>query len=388
MQRSSSNDYRKFIENKTCVVVAPSGQLERKGLCDFIESFDYVVKTNNMYRPQHLNDDLGRRVDILYCPPVGKALVDSEEFLSSRCKFLCFLPSFKSQWKIAHEKLLRSIKNLKISVKMPDQNEKADCASKFNSVPLTGVYAINDLLNQGAKKVFALGFDFYRSGYSIKQFTDETPILNGWHDHVQDMEFIENLIQNEERFDCDNNLKSILDHEFNKKHNSQDWFFKNFSEQFNFYLTKFRRSKILLARTINEKAFANMLPVIKRNFEGDVFCLAQKGFPLKGKFHQSRVTRSVEKDSIKISPELAKSLRNLRFKLMICPYNGEPLYKYKNIVEIALELNIEKILFVSESGNTRIFSNLPLMLQSIEEYEQNFTNLMILHDKYGKYSIL
>ena len=122
------------------------------------------------------------------------------------------------------------------------------------------------------------------------------------------MEFIENLIQNEERFDCDNNLKSILDHEFNKNHNSQDWFFKNFSEQFNFYLTKFRRSKILLARTINEKAFANMLPVIKRNFEGDVFCLAQKGFPLKGKFHQSRVTRSVEKDSIKISPELAKSL--------------------------------------------------------------------------------
>ena len=73
---------------------------------------------------------------------------------------------------------------------------------------------------------------------------------------------------------------------------------------------------------------------------------------------------------------------------MICPYNGEPLYKYKNMVEIALELNIKQILFVSESGNTRIFNNLTSMLKSIEEYEQNFTNLMILHDKYGKYSIL
>ena len=388
MRKYNALEYRKFIENKTCIVVAPSGQLKDKCLSSFIDSFDCVVKTNLSYLRQNLNNDLSKRIDVVYLPAVGKKIFKTKDYLSSGCKIMAFLPFFKPHWEKAHTKFIKSKIDLDIAYKVPDEKEKIDCNRKFKSVPLTGIYAINDLLNHGAKKVFALGFDFYRSGYSIKQFTDETPILNGWHDHLQDMKFIENLIQNEEKFDCDINLKFILDRELNIQHNSQDWFFKNFSEQFNFYLKKFRRSKILLARTINEKAFANMLPIIKRNFEGDVFCLAQKGFSLKGKFHQSRVARSVDRDSIKLSPELAKNLRNLRFKLMICPYNGEPFYTYKNIIEIAVKLNIQHLLLVSEAGNTRLFNNLPIMLQSVQEYEQNFTNLMILHDKYGKHSIL
>ena len=388
MQRSSSNDYRKFIENKTCVVVAPSGQLGGKGLCDFIESFDYVVKTNNMYRPMHLNGDLGRRVDILYCPPVGKALVDNEEFLSSRCKLLCFLPSFKSQWKIAHEKLLRSMRNLKVSVKRPDQKEKADCNSKFNSVPLTGVYAINDLLRHGAKKVYALGFDFYRSAYSINQFIDQRPILNGWHNHVQDMKFLQNLIQTEKRFECDYNLKLILDREFNKEHNPQNWLFRTFAEEFDFYLKKYKNSKIILTRSINDKVFKNMIPLINSKFKGEIFCIAQKAYSLENKFDKKNILRSKSRDLLEMPLDLIQKHEHDGFELMVCPYNGEPFYTYKNIVEIAVKLNIQHLLLVSESGNTRLFNNLPIMLQSIQEYEQNFTNLMILHDKYGKHSIL
>ena len=388
MQIFNSNSYKRLLDNKTCIVVAPSGQLERKGLCDFIESFDYVVKTNNMYRSRYLNFDLGRRVDIIYCPPVGNALIDSKELLSSKSQLLCFLPSFKPQWKTAHEKLLRTIKNIDIHVKKPDQKEKTDCASKFESVPLTGVYAINDLLRHGAKQVYALGFDFYRSGYSIKQFTDQTPISNGWHNHIQDMKFIDNLIQTEERFECDNNLKSILDKELNKRYKTQDWLLKNFSEQFNSYLKKFVNSKIILTRTINDKVFKNIIPLIKGKFKGEIFCLAQKGYPLKNKFNKRNILRSESRDFIEIPQDSIKKSEYNGFELIVCPYNGEPLYTYRNIVEIAVKLKIKHLLFVSETGNTRIFNNLPSMLQSIEEYEQNFTKLMILHDKYGKYSIV
>ena len=73
MQRSSSNDYRKFTENKTCVVVKSLVNWEVKG-CAIDESFEIDVKPSCIVLTSQC--DLG--TDILYCPPVGKALVDIE----------------------------------------------------------------------------------------------------------------------------------------------------------------------------------------------------------------------------------------------------------------------------------------------------------------------
>ena len=68
---------------------------------------------------------------------------------------------------------------------------------------MTGIIAIMDLLNNGASKVHALGFDFMKSGYYDETPVDLNVLQNGWHNTLNHKMFLHELMIKEKRFSPD-----------------------------------------------------------------------------------------------------------------------------------------------------------------------------------------
>jgi hypothetical protein len=132
VRKYNSLEYRNFIEGKNCIVVVPSGQLKVKGLSSFTDNFDCVVKTNLSYLRQNLNEDLSKRIDVVYLPAVGKGIFKTKNYLSSGCKIMACLPFFKPHLKKAHTTFIKSKNDLGIVYKMADEKEKNDSKRKIH----------------------------------------------------------------------------------------------------------------------------------------------------------------------------------------------------------------------------------------------------------------
>src|SRR5690606_31521372 len=185
----------KLVKGKRCIVLAPSGYLKGRGKesRELMNSFDYVVKTTYMCEIDDPDLDLGERCDIWYGLPQNKGgwQVSADALRRQNVKELRLQPciaQYENTWydyvsafikRNEKERLNYSIAQTKVYQKLVDEME---------CIPFSGVFAIADLLANGAEFVFAYGYDFYRSGY-FNGATTINAANEAWHKFEPQMHY-------------------------------------------------------------------------------------------------------------------------------------------------------------------------------------------------------
>ena len=215
MIKKNKSYFQKMLAGKRCAVVASSGFLKNRRLGSYIDNFDFIARCNIWTFDNSQSLDLGSRCDFWYGRPLVQHLkLKLETFNENYIKLLCLLPRTKEGWEHwdeDHSKFLNEYNHLKFNYRVIDVDEYLQFEEKLSSVPYTGILAIHDLLLNGAAEVHAIGFDFYKSGYSHSVPVGRTNTFNGRHDLIACQKYLWELIKNEPRFKCDYHLQSILE---------------------------------------------------------------------------------------------------------------------------------------------------------------------------------
>ncbi len=160
-----------FFKNKSVVMVGPSSYLEGSKMGRIIDSFDVVVRINNIHDNfnESLNNDFGKRTDVVY---FDGSIDDNrlESYLRVRPKLLiCSYP--ETEWFFSERcsSSIDRVQNL-FRTEIIDQNLysklKHDLDSNLKVRPNSGLSGIVDLLNKKLKKLYVTGIDFYRNSYA------------------------------------------------------------------------------------------------------------------------------------------------------------------------------------------------------------------------------
>lgn len=189
-----------FLRDKRVILVGPGGILHNKGLGNFIDSFDVVVRVNSLPYPKSLENDLGARTDIYYTGHFpwtrqmdDETIVVDKDFNSKQEKDFSILETsdgrknaleiYKKhgvkfyiftiplECKISHHHYKEQIEKFSNLVNFPIFYA---CQENFNLIydekakigrPNSGFCTILDLLHYPLKELCIAGVDFFRSSY-------------------------------------------------------------------------------------------------------------------------------------------------------------------------------------------------------------------------------
>lgn len=397
MNQFTESNFHKLVKNKKCIVVASSGFMSQRGHGPFIDSFDLVVKCNHSYLDSKKSEDLGKRCDLWYGrPKTWNFSLNYKLFKKCNSKLMCLLPKTRygwKQWENSHREFLRKNAKYNFKFRVIDRENFINLENFLNTVPTTGIVAIHDLLQAGAEKVYAIGFDFHQSGYSTQQSVNLKETFSGRHDINQCKKYIWKLLQNESRFKCDKHLRNILEKNFaNKNSKLNDFKVEGnlYSEIDHFFKSK-GNERILLFRSCNIEAFKIMHRCISKSWkESDIILLIQKSFSNYFQFQKSNLI-TYDSDG-EINPILIKdklSLVNSKvIDICFIPYNGQTLLKYINIFNIIKLFKVKKIFIISIDGFIKELPNLNIILKDIEYYEETKNKIFKLRDQYDTEDII
>jgi len=397
MEQFSEQNFTKLVRGKNCVVVAPSGFMNQRGHGDFIDSFDFVVKCNISYLNFNNSKDLGKRCDLWYGRPLTKHhSLNYKLFKKCNSKLMCLLPKTRygwENWENDHLEFVRGNANYNFKFRVIDREKFIKLEEILNSVPTTGIVAIHDLLEAGAKKVYAIGFDFHQSGYAYQQSVDLKETFSGRHDIYQCKRYIWNLLQDESRFQCDKHLSNILEKVFANKNNKSNNFKieENLYSEINHFFKNKGNDRILLFRSCNIEAFKIMHKCISKSWkESDIMLLIQKSFSNYYQFQKSNLI-TYDSDG-EFDPSLIKeklSLINSKgIDICFIPYNGQTLLKYINVFNIIKLFKVKKIFIISIDGFIKELPNLNIILKEIRYYEERKNMFLKLRDQYDTEDII
>lgn len=158
--------YKDYLSGKRVAIVGPSKSVMLQEDGELIDSYDVVVRLNNML---DISDEhkkyFGSRTDVVYAtlddPPKQIAL----QCAKAKVKFLS--SSYPADEWFFKQRMLKNItflKNVKYfsTVTMPSQ-PYWKIKKEMNSRPNTGFCAIIDLLSSDLQELFIVGIDFYRN---------------------------------------------------------------------------------------------------------------------------------------------------------------------------------------------------------------------------------
>lgn len=160
-----------MFKDKKVIIVGPSSYLEGMGQGGFIDSFDIVVRINNIHDLNNpkLVEDLGKKTDVIYfdgsmdnkrfkdysiCSPklVKCTYPESEWFYEDRCKL--------------NVSILKKHFNTEVIDTQKYNDLKTKLDKNLKTRPNSGLIAIIDLISLPIKELYITGIDFYRSAYS------------------------------------------------------------------------------------------------------------------------------------------------------------------------------------------------------------------------------
>lgn len=159
-QKRAEYEFRRLVENKRIILVGPAGYVVGLEKAAFIESFDLVARINFGWPvPVELQPDLGKRMDLLFHCCNGDYLVedlDITEFKNT--KYVC----------MEHHIMSRRLKKYCLKNNIPSiytLDVMKRLSKKINSMPSTGLTAIEFLLNCPIKELYVYGMTFWASPY-------------------------------------------------------------------------------------------------------------------------------------------------------------------------------------------------------------------------------
>jgi len=219
------NTFNKLISNKKVLLLGPAPHiLEPQNTSDF-RDFDIIVKLNKMVeKASFVDSELNDRNDVLYhCLqvdlPNGDDPYSVEEWQSKGVKHLRIpFTGATAHYRMNINRFIGS--NLSVGIKfstMPIKVFNQLCVDCDNTLPSTGILAINDLFLQGPSVLDIRGLTFGNTGYS-KDYKNERWHKNESHrkrttkhNLKKQIVFFKRLYQNSTNIIIDKQLKEALD---------------------------------------------------------------------------------------------------------------------------------------------------------------------------------
>lgn len=383
-------EYQEYLRNKSCIVIAPSGYLKNRRKGSFIDSFDRVVKCNDFHDMDAGPDkELGARCDIWYGLPQNKTYNFNFSKLHSELnpRILCITPKRDSYANMWHETLKRFKKQNELygyTYRIADEESFELLIRDVDCMPMTGLIAINDLLHAGAKSVYALGFDFHATGYYNEKSSVSEGVKTGWHKIDPQMKYIWDLLQNDSRFDCDDNLKQILHAHFDENYSPDFWQRQITASELEHFCNEFKDDEILVFRSCNFESFTIMAEIFNSFFQKNKLSyVVQKSVEDEALFAGSTLIRTGSDSSIKYEEVIQNAtLQSKKFVACLIPYNNLPLKHYLNILRIIQELNIKDVHFVSQRGPFRKILDIRTLCDNLEYYLEHEESFKIMMSKF------
>tara|TARA_B100000965_G_scaffold406497_1_gene445724 strand:- start:3946 stop:4758 length:813 start_codon:yes stop_codon:yes gene_type:complete len=220
-----------YFENKKIIIVGPSPHLIGKNYGEFIESFDLVVRVNELGVITEMSKDYGSRTDISFLTLTDEAL----EIYAVMKKEVDF-KNLKLIVHPRHEYNLNPITNLGntknvneyysslnldiefIHIEEPSFEKRCEI---FECFPSTGALAIFQILNYNFSELFICGFSFYTTKYRYspkgleyfripKKNQNKHNFRQSGHDTRQEVKALRSLIKNHENVSGDSFFRKII----------------------------------------------------------------------------------------------------------------------------------------------------------------------------------
>ena len=203
----------KELKDKKVIIVGPSSYLDGLGMGEFIDSFDIVVRINNIHdmNNKKLVQDFGKNTDMIYYDGSTTSTRLQNYIDCNPLQIICTYP--ETEW-FFNSRCLNNVTqfgqylNGRIIDDELQTDLKYDLDTNMKTRPNSGLIAIIDLLTFPIKELYITGIDFYRNDYSehhpdygntnldkIKQ-TFKNGDAGDVHDINKQFQYFKNIIKN------------------------------------------------------------------------------------------------------------------------------------------------------------------------------------------------
>jgi hypothetical protein len=224
--------YNELLKDKKVIVVGPSPSLEGKGLGEYIDSFDLVIRINKAFPVEEgQQKDIGSRTDIHYhclctdmhCggPVFYKEMEEAGVFVS------CPYPKYVGPFNGDVKRFERDNKNYGLGFHVLDTDYYIQIAEMLGTRANSGTLTILDLLCYDVKELHITGFTWFRDGWR-KSYKDHTEIFgleegkrkeekwlkgefDGNHRQKPQEDLVREIYLNDDRVSIDDTMKEILE---------------------------------------------------------------------------------------------------------------------------------------------------------------------------------
>lgn len=213
-------EYAGYLKNKRCIIVGPAGYLEGKGLGEWIDSFDVVVRLNwDGYISPELQIDYGKRCDVLYkrLLKLGQVdFIDVEEFKQANMQWCIAVDSPMNTQHIRH---MNNMVGNKINW-FVESRVRQEVFRQVGSSPLVGTVALKHLLDHDIQSLMITGCDFYLTGYHNEyggreyreSMQRKEGVISPTHNAGSQLRYWNRLAAEDERLSFDETLTEISKH--------------------------------------------------------------------------------------------------------------------------------------------------------------------------------
>jgi len=227
-----NDSYNELLKDKKVIVVGPSPSLEGKGMGEYIDSFDVVVRINKAFPVEEgQQKDIGSRTDIHYhclctdmhCggPVFYKEMKDANVFVS--CPYPKYVQPFYSDV-IRFE---NDNKEYGLGFHVLNTDYYMGISEMLGTRANSGTLTILDLLCYDLKELHITGFTWFRDGWR-KSYKDHTKIFGveegkrkeelwlkgefeGNHKQKPQEDLVREIYLNDDRVSIDDTMKQILE---------------------------------------------------------------------------------------------------------------------------------------------------------------------------------
>ena len=219
--------YSKFLKGKRVVLVGPANTTKETKQKDIIEGYDIVIRMNLAYKiPNKMQEDIGKRVDVLYCALsdyyYNKKIFTKNRMLKFKNNIKWIISTGVHRGNILKLASYNKVAKSGIGIRQMGKADSKFVSSKLKSKPTVGILSIYDLLSQDVSELYLTGFTFYNfmlskdqrrnryyySGYSPGYLNHAGNVYK--HDIKGEARLLKSLCKTDKRIKVDITLRDIL----------------------------------------------------------------------------------------------------------------------------------------------------------------------------------
>lgn len=211
---------KELLEGKRVCIVGPSKTLIGRGIGNFIDGHDTVVRMNkSIPLNKELAVDIGSRTDLLYhcLDEPNKSKVNVTAYLEEGIKGV--IGSYPPlSYTVQNIKYFKTMNKGRLQFRTTKLEVFKQLEKDLDTRPNTGLMALTDVLQYDIKELYLTGFCFYRNfyydGYTDLQESQYSKVAESpTHDQNKQMKYWAKLYKEDNRIIIDKVLEELFKEE-------------------------------------------------------------------------------------------------------------------------------------------------------------------------------